>query len=137
MKIRRTLHCLRKHITGANKHPHASAYSRLLDHSGRLLTSHSLIFALNLAEKAVHFITDTGSEEEFIGFARGETIAELQGPQVIDLNCNTPAIFERTEGLARIRIKGIDKAIAEIADQQCIANHAKAGRSYTHAPRAA
>src|SRR5258708_10478730 len=93
----------------------------VLDLPGRLLTSHSLIFALNLAEEAVHFITDAGGEEEFIGFTRGETIAKLQGPQVIDLNCNTPGIFERTESLARIRIESIDAAIAEIADQQCIA----------------
>ncbi len=106
----------------------------VLDLPARLLTSHGLIFALNLAEEAVHFITDAGGEEELVGFACGETIAELQGPQVIDLDCNTPGIFERTEGLARIRIESIDAAVPEIADQQGIAKLAEIGGCKSQTP---
>jgi hypothetical protein len=61
---------------------------------GRLFASHGLVFTLNLAEEAVCFTINTGSEEEFVGCARSCSITELQGPQAIDLYWDASAIFK-------------------------------------------
>jgi hypothetical protein len=66
----------------------------VLDLPARLLTSHGSVFKLNIPEEAVCFTINTGSEEEFVGCARGCSITELQGPQAIDLYWDASAILK-------------------------------------------
>ena len=106
----------------------------VLDLLARLLTSYGSVIRLNIPEEAVCFPIDTGSEEEFVGWARGCIIAELQGPQAIDLYWSTCAFLKRAKGSAGSRIEDIDVPIAEITDQQIIAELAKVSRRQGQAP---
>src|SRR5215831_3863669 len=90
----------------------------LFDLLARLLTGHGSVFRLNIPEEAVCFTIDAGSEEEFVGCARGCIIPELQGPQAINRNGSVRLVSELAEKLASSQIIRIDAAVAEIADQQ-------------------
>ncbi len=49
-----------------------------------MLASQGLVFTLNLAEEAIRFIVNTGSEEKLIGLACGKSIAKAQCPEAIN-----------------------------------------------------
>lgn len=101
---------------------------------GRLFATQSLAFTLNIAEEAVCFTIYTGSEEEFVGWARDCIITELQGPQAIDRDGISILVSELTEKRTRIWIERIDVTIAEVTDQQVIAELAKVSRCQGQTP---
>src|SRR5947208_17099118 len=77
---------------------------------------HRSVFVLNLPEEAMRLTADASGEEEFIGFTGGSSIAESQAPQAINHDGSAPLVRQLAEECARIRIIGVDKPIAEVAD---------------------
>ena len=100
----------------------------------RLLARRGLAYALNLTEEAMHLIINTSGKEERVGWTSGCAIAKLQSPQTIDHNWISSVTFKLTDTFAGFRVVSIDAPIAEIADQQIIAELAKIRGSERQAP---
>jgi hypothetical protein len=66
-----------------------------------------------------------GGEVQRVRGAGGAAIAELQPPQVRDGDRLAVGVFQLADETAAVRIEGVDVAIAEIADQQIVAERAK------------
>src|SRR5438132_1187243 len=80
------------------------------------------------------FIADAGGEEEGVPSASILAVAERQAPEPGDLDCLVVCVCEGAEEFPRVRIEGVDLAVAEVANQQVVAEFAKARRSHRQAP---
>src|SRR5262249_29869533 len=69
------------------------------------------------AEEAVLLAVRIGGEVDRAGFTAGASVADLQGPQPVDQDPLSLGIDDLADELARVGIKGVDAAVAEIADQ--------------------
>ena len=76
---------------------------------------------LDHAEEAISLLVNTGSEEELVGLSRLPTKTEHQSPQTINDDGVAFLVGELTQEGAGIGIERIDVSIAEIADQQVMA----------------
>src|SRR6266481_7500375 len=89
-------------------------------------------------ECAVAVIVVAGSEEELIGIAVRAcraALAELNGPDVVDLDGFAGCIAQRAEERAALRIKGVDAAAGSVVgDQERIAHWSEVGRRQRDAP---
>src|SRR5258708_14781625 len=89
-------------------------------------------------ECAIAVIVVAGSEEELIGIAvraRRAALAELNAPDVVDLDGFAGCIPQRAEERAAPPIKGVDaSARSVVGDQECIAHRPKIGRRQRDAP---
>src|SRR5258708_29283247 len=87
---------------------------------------------------AVAVIVVACCEEELIGVAvraRRAALAELNGPDVVDLDGFASCVAQRTEERAAFRIKGVDAAAGGVVgDQERIAHWSEVGRSQSDAP---
>src|ERR1700681_2822382 len=90
------------------------------------------------AECAVAVIVVAGGEEELIGIAvraRRAALAELNGPDVVDLDGFAGCVAQRTEERAAFRIKGVDASAGSVVgNQERIAHRPKIGRRQRDAP---
>src|SRR5207253_10073990 len=85
-------------------------------------------------DQSMLFIADAGGEEEGVPSASILAVAERQAPEPGDLDCLVVCVCEGAEEFPRVRIEGVDLAVAEVANQQVVAEFAKARRSHRQAP---
>jgi len=95
-------------------------------------TKDSLLLAeSNDAEGSATVVVVAGGEEELIGVAvraSHTVLAELNGPDIVDLDGLAAGIAERAEESARLRIKGVDApARSVIRDEKRICASRKPG----------
>ena len=90
---------------------------------------------LDHTEEAIGLLVNTGGEEELVGLSCLPTKAEHQRPQTINDNGVAFLVGELTQEGAGIGIECVDVAIAEIADQQIMAELAKRTACESQAPR--
>ena len=77
---------------------------------------------------------DAGGEVERMGVASLGAIAELDVPETLDCDRVACAIPEHAEELPCGRVKRVDAAIPEVADEQGLAEAAKACRCECNTP---
>ena len=91
------------------------------------------------AEGAATVVVVSGGKEELIGVAvraSHAALAELNGPNIVDLDGLPARVAERAEESAGLGIKGIDAPAGRvICDEKCIAHRPKVGRRQRDAPR--
>src|SRR5579859_7404432 len=80
---------------------------------------------LDHTEETISLLVNAGGEEELVGLPCLPTKAEHQRPQTINDNRLASLIGELAEERASIGIERIDVSIAEIANQQVMAELAK------------
>src|SRR5215470_16413526 len=78
---------------------------------------------------------ETGIKEQLIGSAVVATIAERQVPQAGYYDGVVVRIGERAEKGSGVRVKGVDFAVFDIADQQGVAELAEMGWRADDSPR--
>src|SRR5689334_3249530 len=76
-----------------------------------------------------------GREVQRVGRTCGAAISEAQSPQVPDGDRPPVCVFQLAGEMAVRRIEGVDGAIAEIADQQVVAEATEVRRSHRYGPR--
>ena len=81
-----------------------------------------------------------GGEEQRVGrpVVREAALAELERPQAVDQDRLVIGTPERTDTLVapvRLRLVGVDLAVAEVADEEIAAEGAEVRRSPSQAPR--
>ena len=89
------------------------------------------------AECPVTVVVVTGSEKELISVAVGApALAELNGPDIVNLNRYSTRVAERAEEGAGVRIKGVDASAGSIiGDEKCVAHGPKVGWCQRDTPR--
>jgi hypothetical protein len=89
------------------------------------------------AETAVTVVVVAGSEEELIGVAvHAAALAELNGPDIVDLDGLPARVAERAEEGAALGIKGVDAPAGRvIRDEERIAHGPEVGGRQRDAPR--
>src|SRR5712664_2224139 len=98
----------------------------------------ALLAERDYAEGAVAIIVVSGGEKELIGItirARNAALAELDGPDVVNLDGFAALVAQRAEKGAAVRIKGVDApAGSVVGDQERIAHRPEIGRRQRDAP---
>src|SRR6267142_2369065 len=98
----------------------------------------ALLAKRDYAKCAVAVIVVACCEEELIGIAvraRRAALAELNGPDVVDLDGFASCVAQRAEERAAFRIKGVDAAArGVVGDQERIAHWSEVGRRQRDAP---
>src|SRR5215813_2681697 len=89
----------------------------------------------NLTERSVLLIIRAGREVELVGITAHAAISEHQGPQTLDLDCSPPAVLQLSAKRSASGIERVDLAIAEITNQEMVAERAESGRRANHSPR--
>src|SRR5262249_56843756 len=79
------------------------------------------------AEQAVRLVLDAGREEERPRAAGGGAVAERQPPQVVDDDGVALGVGELAAAGAGLGVARADVAVAEVADQEVVAERAGAG----------
>src|SRR5262249_15917745 len=79
-------------------------------------------------------IIRAGREVELVGITAHAAISEHQGPQTLDLDCSPPAVLQLSARRSASEIERVDLAIAEITNQEMVAERAESGRRATHSP---
>src|SRR5690242_353045 len=92
------------------------------------------LHGVNDSEETVLLILNTSREEQLVGLASASTVAEGQGPQLIEHEWLAVLVFKYAERCSRCRIKCVDAPITEIADQQIIAKATEIGWSQSYSP---
>src|SRR5258708_23427243 len=91
------------------------------------------------AESSVAVIVVASGEEKLIGIAvcaGRAALAELNGPDVVDLDSLPAGVAKRAEECAALRIKRVDTAVGSIVgDEQCAAHRPEIGWGYRNTPR--
>ena len=76
-----------------------------------------------------------GREVQRVLGAGGAAVAERQPPQVRDGDWLAARVFQLAGEMAVLGIEGVDGAVAEIADQQIVAEAAKVRGGHRYGPR--
>src|SRR5262245_55468029 len=87
------------------------------------------------AEEPVRLVVRSGRVVQCIRVPGGGAVAEGQAPEAVDDHRVAPRFHEGTESFAGIRIKGIDPAVSEVADEYRSAEVAERRRRLHHPPR--
>src|SRR5579884_737197 len=85
------------------------------------------------AEEAVRFVVNPGGEIEFVGVA-DEAVAEGDTPQAVNCDRIVVEVFKLTQESLGVGVEGIDAPIAEVADEQIVAESAKIAGSQGQTP---
>ena len=110
-----------------------NAVSRLLLQTTR--QNRSIAIRRDAADDAVAFTIWPGAKEERRNkFAVNPGDVEIQGPQAIHHDGIAHGVGQGPEEGAGMGVEGIDDAVAEIADQQRVAELAEMFRRLDHAP---
>src|SRR5436190_12901861 len=88
----------------------------------------------DIPEEPVRLVGGAGREEQRVRRA-DHAVAELQGPEAVDLELGAHLALERAEELAALRVEGVDLPVAEVADEQVTARGAEALRRLHDSPR--
>src|SRR5258706_8241259 len=86
------------------------------------------------AEEAVRFFGGAGGEEEGVGGAGGCAVAESESPQAVDLDRVGVGAGKEAHELALV-VEGADFSVAEVSDQDVVAEQAEVVRGLHGAPR--
>ena len=62
-------------------------------------------------------VGQAGGEVHGVGVAAVAAVADLQGPQPVDLNRLAVRVFQRVQELAGRGVEGVDVPVAEVAHQ--------------------
>jgi hypothetical protein len=76
----------------------------------------------------VYFVIGPGRPIQRVGLLRKNAVAKLHSPEAIDVYGLVVCVAQSAEKLALARPEGVDRAVAEIADQQCAAELSEARR---------
>src|SRR5262244_2993908 len=93
-----------------------------------------ILFSYDGSEETVGLIIEPGGEEQGVRVARRKSIPECQAPQAVDRDRIGISGLELTEEPPGKSIEGVDATVAEITDQQGIAERAEIGGSQSQAP---
>src|ERR1035438_9157146 len=87
----------------------------------------SLFFELNPAKSASKVVSRTGGEEELVlGAAVGIASAELDAPELIDMDGFAVRVFDRPDKLPTLNVVAVDgAAICIVRDQQSVAERSE------------
>src|SRR5437762_4356559 len=88
----------------------------------------------NQAEEAVGLVVDPGAEEQRLSVAR-YAVSEPQTPQPVDLDRVAVRPVQLAQPVAGPDVVGVDPAVAEVADEEGVAEPAESGRRLHEAPR--
>src|SRR5205085_11617360 len=77
-----------------------------------------------IAEQAVLFIVDPCREEERAGRAR-QAEAELESPDSRDVDRGAGRVAYLAQEVARVEVECVDRAVAEVADEQGVVEFAE------------
>src|SRR5882724_8440293 len=88
----------------------------------------------DLAEEPVCLVVNPGREKQLVMLPCRAIIAEAQAPQAIDRDALPLTLGEGTQEVTGVGIEGIDLAIAEIADDEGLAELAEVVRGEGQAP---
>jgi hypothetical protein len=83
---------------------------------------------------AVYFVIGPGRPVQRVGLLRKNAVAKLHSPESIDVYGLVVCVAQSAEELALARPEGVDRAVAEIADQQCAAELSEARRRKRESP---
>src|SRR5260370_555886 len=90
----------------------------------------------NLAKQAVGVVVRTGGKEQLVGLAAVATVAELDGPDLVDDNRLVICIAQRAEERAGNGIEGVDPAVGNVVgNQQSVTELAEISRSHRQTPQ--
>ena len=107
--------------------------------SGFTMRSFNLLAGSDDAEGPVTVVVVAGGEEELIRIAVGAshaTLAELNGPDIVDFDGFAARVAERPQESARLGVKRVDApARSVVGNQQRIAQESKIVRGQRDAPR--
>jgi hypothetical protein len=85
---------------------------------GQLISTADLFWnGIYPAEESVILVVNAGGEVEYVGFAPQAIVAEGQGPKPVNRYRVALLILELTEKGTTVKIKGIDAAVAKVANQ--------------------
>src|SRR5215831_876478 len=98
----------------------------------------TLAFGFDLAEQAVLLGVWTGGEEQRVGGPGVAPVAEADSPQAVDEDHAIPvakrAVILELACAADAHVEGVNRAVAEIPDQQVTTNGTKVFRRQRYAP---
>ena len=77
----------------------------------------------------------TCGEIDLLAAARRSIIADDERPQPVDLHHRSVALRQGFDKALRVRVVHVDRAVAEVADQQIARNRTERRRGDGHAPR--
>ncbi len=88
----------------------------------------------DFAVQTVGFIIRARGEEERVGRLTPDTVAERNSPKTIDLQHASAGVAQLPGKVVWTQVVGVDRSVAEIADQQMIAERPEPRWRQRHAP---
>src|SRR5258706_3758744 len=93
-----------------------------------------LLERCQLAKQTVSFALNSSREKQFVRASGAMPIAEGKTPQAIDRDRRPVSIFEETERSSSRRVERVDPPVAEVANQQRVAECPEVRRSQRNPP---
>src|SRR6266513_2507904 len=93
------------------------------------------------AEQAVRLVVWPGGEEQRVRWPCASAVAEAKRPQALDLQRRAASTVQHAAALVLavakriVRIVGVDAAVAEVADEQIVAEGTEVSRRKRQSPR--